>query len=576
MKMSLKFHIFFVVAFSLSLLAIYQSIKPIDQHTNDLVAIELSHIHEADNRLLSHVFALRTGVLVNHDMIIDDYHLIREREAVLRGLLQKVDRQNIALPELDKYLAVFDETRQKIDRFRATNSVLRNSLTYFPRLTQENIDQLAANTQTRTLALTLELEKGLEDLFRKVFYYYSNGGLENHQAAIDCLNILQNRVSDFPEDIKVNLQTNLRHAEIILTTIPQIDAFLAELMADPLSEQARKVDSTYDKIQAHNQEQQQRLQWLMMLAVASLIAYLSYILYCLFDLYRTLDLRVKSRTHDLEESNKHLHQEIVQHKETQEYLESAKMEAEAASRTKSAFLANMSHELRTPLNAIIGFSDILSLQAQNPDPAQVKEFTGHIQKSGQHLLSIITDILDMSKIDADKLTLTETVFILNSEIDACLSMLATQINEAKLTTHNKLGDMMIHIKGDQRLLKQCLINLLSNAVKFTPEQGIITIGYQILEEDRLAITVQDTGIGMDEEGIKIALTPFGQVDSELNRKYEGTGLGLPLVEKFITLHDGELLIESALDQGTTMSLILPKSRYELQEMPQSSSVAVNN
>ena len=242
-------------------------------------------------------------------------------------------------------------------------------------------------------------------------------------------------------------------------------------------------------------------------------------------------------------------------------LARARDQAEIANRTKSEFLANMSHELRTPLNAIIGFSNTIMNEIYGPlgDP-KYNEYAGDILFSGEHLLALINDILDVSAIEAGKIELHEENLDIVEIADAALRLVEPRAEQGRITLLKDVPDPSPSVYGDGRRLKQILINLLSNAVKFTQEQGTVSLSISLNDEGGIRCAVADTGVGMDAEELATALTQFGQADSGLNRKHEGTGLGLPLAEGLIELHGGHLEIVSEKGKGTTASITLPPER----------------
>ena len=210
-------------------------------------------------------------------------------------------------------------------------------------------------------------------------------------------------------------------------------------------------------------------------------------------------------------------------------------QAQHAKKAKSAFLANMSHELRTPLNAIMGFSEVM--KEQHLGPVHNPRYLGYaadIHSSGCHLLSIINDILDLSKVEAGKTQLNEENVDIGSVMRSCLHLMEERATAAKVTLTAVLPDGLPLVRCDERLMRQIILNLLSNAVKFTPAGGNVTVSIAIAEG--LKLTVVDTGIGISEEDLSKVKAPFVQVDNSLSRKFNGTGLGLPLVESFAQLH----------------------------------------
>jgi signal transduction histidine kinase len=237
----------------------------------------------------------------------------------------------------------------------------------------------------------------------------------------------------------------------------------------------------------------------------------------------------------------------------------AKLGAETANRAKSEFLANMSHELRTPLNAIIGFSEVIKIGMFGPVSERYRSYGSDIFDSGNHLLKLINEILDLSKLEAGHFELQEEDVDIADVIRSSKRLIDAQAEKAKVRVHATIQDGLPLVRADDRRMRQVLINLLSNAVKFTPEGGRVLVSC-LATDTGLVITVSDTGIGMAPHQIPKALEAFGQVDSTISRKYEGTGLGLPLAKHLVELHGGMLRIESALNFGTTVTIVLPPER----------------
>ena len=292
-----------------------------------------------------------------------------------------------------------------------------------------------------------------------------------------------------------------------------------------------------------------------------------------------LEEMVGTRTKELEDANQEL---LLLNSEIQlrrAEAEEAKLQAEGANKAKSDFLANMSHELRTPLNSIIGFSELVMDELYGKLNEKQKEYVNDIYDSGRHLLDLINDILDLSKVEAGKMELELSRFLLEDVLFGSITML-----KEKAMKHNiKLNldiepDANIEIEADERKLKQIMFNLLSNAVKFTPDGGSVSVHARIVNSEQLIvnskklftddyslttyrnfieISVQDTGIGIKPEDIDKLFKEFSQIDMGYTRKYEGTGLGLALTKRLVELHNGKTWVESEIGKGSKFSFVIP-------------------
>ena len=309
-----------------------------------------------------------------------------------------------------------------------------------------------------------------------------------------------------------------------------------------------------------------------------------------------LEQRVRDRTTDLVEVNTNLRKEITERNRAEDTLREseqrlkvhvtelkaakrqyeaqgkelaaladdfsiARDQAEAANRAKSEFLALMSHELRTPLNAIIGFSEIIEAEMFGPvGTDKYRDYARDIHESGQHLLGLINDILDLSKIEAGKLELDEADVDVAEVIHSCLGLVRERARNGGVRLVTEIPEELPALRFDERKLKQILINLLSNAVKFTPAAGTVTIKAWSRPDSGYVFQIIDTGIGIALEDIPKALSPFGQVDAKLARKYEGTGLGLPLTKSLVEMSSGSLDLQSEVGAGTTVTVRFPPER----------------
>jgi signal transduction histidine kinase len=235
----------------------------------------------------------------------------------------------------------------------------------------------------------------------------------------------------------------------------------------------------------------------------------------------------------------------------------------------------MSHELRTPLNAIIGFSDLMRREIKGPlGDESYRGYAGDIQQSGHHLLSIINDILDLSKIEAGRFQLLFEELDLNDILGVCVRMIDERLQGAGLSLILQTLQEKTIVRADSRVMQQIILNLLSNAVKFTPRGGSIVVSAFHSEGEGLCLSIRDTGIGIAAADIDLVLQPFGQVEGAMNRKFKGTGLGLPLAKSLVEMHSGRLILESELGVGTTVSVVLPPECFVAIKDSQPSAAAL--
>jgi signal transduction histidine kinase len=252
--------------------------------------------------------------------------------------------------------------------------------------------------------------------------------------------------------------------------------------------------------------------------------------------------------------------DVTRARQVESDLRHAKEQAEVANRAKSEFLANVSHELRTPLNAIIGFAEMMAGQMLGPIAPKYQEYAADIRDSGGHLLALINDILDMARIESGRLTLHEETVDLGIAIDSCARLIAERARRGGVAVELRIERSTTRLHADERMVKQIVLNLLSNAVKFTPRGGRVTIEAGCDVDGRIALETSDTGIGMTRDEITKALTPFHRSESAFSRRFEGTGLGLPITKSLAEAHGASLEITSQPGIGTRCAVIFPAER----------------
>jgi two-component system cell cycle sensor histidine kinase PleC len=335
----------------------------------------------------------------------------------------------------------------------------------------------------------------------------------------------------------------VRKGNVVRTIAPLVDAkYVSVIISDPAAQNNEKPVQGILEIHLDVTEQSMNLNQFQIIGSAGIVV--------IFIIVIVLLLVISNKAEAI----------IAKQHETNIELASQAATAQAENRDKSQFLANVSHELRTPLNAIIGFSEMIKNERMGPmGNDKYVEYIRDIHGSGTHLLSLINDILDYSKAEADKLELDVSEVDITKAVKNSMRLVSPRAEQANVTLIEEIPKEHYILKTDQKKFKQVMLNLLSNAVKFTPAGGSVTVAaWQNVVDESVTIEVKDTGIGIAPKDISRAMAPFGQVDSALSRKYEGTGLGLPLTKKFVELMGGTFNITSEVNVGTTITFTLPK------------------
>jgi signal transduction histidine kinase len=274
-----------------------------------------------------------------------------------------------------------------------------------------------------------------------------------------------------------------------------------------------------------------------------------------------LERRVAGRTKELETTNMRLRMEIAAREETEIQLVEARAAAEHASRAKSDFLAHMSHELRTPLNVVMAFSEVIADETFGPDQrARYRSYAQNIHDSGSHLLDIISDVLDLSKIEAGELHLSEEDVAPAEVIERAARMASPKLDANGIKLREDVAPTLPALYADRRLVTQTILNLLANSAKYSKPGGTLTVHAHVRPDGGIDIQVEDQGPGMSEAQVAVALTPFQRSVDPMSGFHDGVGLGLPLCSRFMEKHQGSLTIDSAPDRGTRVTLSFPPER----------------
>jgi len=508
------------------------------------VAAQLTEIKRLESVINQDVLRSKSGFNVSYDTIVSAMQrsnaFIAHLETGPHSILNRGDKA------VDRLFTVFKKGHEQkyilVERFKRDNSVLRNSLYYFPKFAKQLIQDLREVNRTRVLA------DALEKLALNTLMFTILGNADMKVTVRRNIEEIRKMAATGQGGAVEKLKLLTRHAEIIVAKSESVKSLVGKITSPSRARFVEELIHAHEVVRGARQQNSKTFSRAFYVFALSLLLAVGYTLTRLLLTRRklaavnqSLELKVEERT---------------------AALSLAMDKAELANRTKSEFLAGMSHELRTPLNAIIGFSEIIDKESLGPvGNPQYREYASHIHASGQHLLELINDVLDISKIEADAVELQEEDINLAGTIRSCVTMIKERAQKSGivLITDN-IDDTVPLLRADPRRLKQIFINLMSNAVKFTEAGGTVTITSWYNSDNGYAIQVKDTGIGIAADDIPKALARFQQIDGRLSREFEGTGLGLPLTKALVELHGGSLDLQSEIGNGTIVTVRLPAER----------------
>jgi len=539
-------------------------------HATDRQAQVVERLHrlrELDATLNQDVLRARFNLLNNYDNFVDllkvEAGLLEELKlgpfAVYRLGEAEVDRA------LEAYSRLHEERRATLERFKSRNAILKNSLAYFPVLAAEIATRLHAGGDHPRLAA--QLDKLLNDMLRS----YASNTPEIASALRSQLASLRGAARVDDPRLRPDLGAVVAHGVVLMDYRDEVNRLTNDIISMPAESLGHNLYQAFERWYQRTEAAARTYGYVLYILSVVLLAYLAYALVRLRQSALARDQLNKSlveRTAEVQATNMVLQTKIKEREQAEMEARRSMEAAEAGNRAKSEFLANMSHELRTPLNAILGFSELIRDEILGPvGTARYRSYAKDINDSAEHLLRIINDVLDLSKVEAGKLELEEADIDVTWVIGRCLALVAEQAERDGLALESNLPDDLPRLRADPRKMRQILLNLLSNAVKFTPAGGKVTVTAAADPERGLSIAVSDTGIGIAPGNVETAMAPFEQVDASINRKYQGTGLGLPLTKALVELHGGVLTIESEVGVGTTATTRFPPSRMVTRHSP---------
>ena len=524
------------LAFAVALTFNYLKTQKIDPARHNQILDGLRELKKLEAILAQDLLKTRYYILQNYDSVVqsltqlDNIHLALQTLTTGLPIFAKFD------PVLTHYGKTLRQREIWVDQFKSHNAVLRNSLRYLP-IAMRQLDQAPA-----------EIKDTAYHLLHNILLYSLE--VEAPKKAHAFRQALQERKHDQPE-LSQNIAHVIRHVDVVLREIPRVDAILDHLFNIPSERDTDALYALYSTFYAQSERDAEFYQmWLYVFSILLLLNILYVILQykkvaiALALSNQTLEQKVATRTASLSNMN-----ETLQQKQAE--LRQATVAAEEANRAKSLFLANMSHEIRTPMNAILGYAQILQRESVLPQACQ--HGMNVIVRSGYHLLALINDILDISKIEAGAMQLNLSEFNLSTFIEELVEMFFIRCRDKGLQfdVNNRIHDGT-HVQADLGKLRQILINLLGNAVKFTHEGKVSLSVWNA--DNAFHFEVSDTGPGIDKAGQAHLFQPFHQDKEGLIQG--GTGLGLAISYRQVELMDGQLTLHSQLGQGATFTVVL--------------------